>query len=47
MDWRKRFPQLSLDKRTNSRRGHEKLGGEEFLGGFFVVLFFLEKGSEG
>jgi hypothetical protein len=34
-------------KRTNSRRGHEKLGEKEFVGGLLLVLFFLGRGREG
>jgi hypothetical protein len=43
----KDFHNFHWIKRTSSRRGHEKLGGEEFLGGLFLVLFFLEEGGEG
>jgi hypothetical protein len=46
MDWRERFHNFHWTKKTSSRRSHEKLGGKEFLGGFFLGLFFLEKGGE-
>ncbi len=39
------FHNFHWTKRTNSRRGNEKLGEEEFLGGILFV-FFLGGGEE-
>jgi hypothetical protein len=44
---RKNLHNFHWTKRTSSRRGHEKLGGKEFLGGLLLVLFFLGRGGEG
>jgi hypothetical protein len=43
----KNFYNFHWTKKTSSKRGHEKLGGDKFLGGFFLVLFFLEEGGAG
>jgi len=43
----KDFHNFHWTKRTSSRRGHEKLGGEEFLGGLFLMLFFWRRGEKG
>jgi hypothetical protein len=43
----KDFHNLHWIKRISSRRGHEKLGGEEFMGGLFLMLLFLGRGGEG
>jgi hypothetical protein len=42
---RKDFHNFHWTNRTSSRRSHEKLGEEEFLGGLLLVLFFLGKGE--
>jgi hypothetical protein len=42
----KDFHNFHWTKRTSSRRGHEKLGEEEFGGGLFLVLFFLGRRGE-
>jgi hypothetical protein len=42
----KDFHNFHWTKRISSRKGHEKLGEEEFVGGLFV-LFFLGRGGEG
>jgi hypothetical protein len=39
INWREGFSQLPLDK-ENKRRGHKKLGGEEF---FLILCFFWEE----
>ncbi len=36
-----------MGKKISSRKGHEKLGREEFGGESFLVLFFLKEGGEG
>jgi hypothetical protein len=35
----KHFPNFHWTKRIISRRGHEKLGQEEFVGGLFLCYF--------
>jgi hypothetical protein len=42
----KDFHHFHWTKRTSSKRGHEKLGEEEFVGGFFLVLLFFGKGRK-
>jgi len=36
----KNFHNFHWTKKTNSRKGHEKLGGDELLGGFFSCVVF-------
>jgi hypothetical protein len=43
----KDFHNFHWKTKTSSRRDHEKLKEEEFVGGFFLVLFFLGRGGEG
>jgi hypothetical protein len=38
----KDFHNFHWTKRTSSRRGHEKLGEEEFVGVFFLCYFSWE-----
>ncbi len=42
----KDFHNFHWTKRTSSRRG-DKLGKNEFLGGFLLMKFFLRRGGEG
>jgi hypothetical protein len=42
----KKFHNFHWTKIISSKRGHEKLGEKEFVGGLFLVLFFLGKGGE-
>jgi hypothetical protein len=43
----KDFHNFHWTKKTSSRKGHEKLGEEEFVGGLLLVLFFLGRKGEG
>jgi hypothetical protein len=43
----KDFHDFHWTNKTSLKKGHEKLGEEEFLGGLLLVLFFLGRGGEG
>jgi hypothetical protein len=43
----KDFHNFHWIKRTSSRKGHEKLGEDKFVGGLFLVLFFLRRRGKG
>jgi hypothetical protein len=42
----KDFHNFHWTKRTSSKKGHEKLGGEEFLGKVFFLCYFFWKREE-
>jgi hypothetical protein len=43
----KNFHNFHWTKKISLKRSHEKLGEEEFVGGLFLILYFLGKKGKG